>query len=712
MPQTKSEVRRQKAEGRSTGTTGLALLFVLSAARAATLTGVAMDALTRQPVPYATVSAPNLDRNTIADSAGWFRLELGPGLKSVTVAVSRVGYEERRWEKVDVSRPATLYLDPNPVRLEGITVSAFRSPTRLDQSGPVSIIERRNAPINGRLSVAELLWVSPSLATRDYGNLALIGVRGASAEQTLVLLDGVKLNSAQDNLFDLTTLPLAMAERIEVVRGNNSALYGANSIGGLVNIITPEPERLGVSGTTGTGSFGRRYLQVAHTNWSNPLGYVITGSTSRTGDRFAYRDTADSTRDRVNADISSQDVMAKGLFAQGPHRVSLLGEYNVTRRGEPGPTSWPADSARMEDYRGIAHLSYELKETDNARLESKLFHHQSWRHYWNPDTLSWVSDTHVTTVSGVMLKQTTHLARWATAIVGFEGGREQFQSTAVGAPLRLTGSGWAEARLKWLTLDIIPMARFDLLNESKPAPDSIVLHSNTRVLSPKLSLVYAGPQWLSLYASVGRSFRAPTFNERYWPADPWTRGNPQLRPEWATSVDLGASARYRSSLTGRLGFWHSSLTDLIQWQPDSAYVFKPVNLDTATITGAELELGALSRHISVVGHATYMVARSHGKDLIYRPRLNLAVSHQLSWRLVQLSWDVRETGKRYTNPDNTDSLPGFLLFDVGLGLTPTLGRLATALRGGVRNLFDKQYEVMKGYPVPGRNWYAELELRI
>jgi vitamin B12 transporter len=123
-------------------------------------------------------------------------------------------------------------------------------------------------------------------------------------------------------------------------------------------------------------------------------------------------------------------------------------------------------------------------------------------------------------------------------------------------------------------------------------------------------------------------------------------------------------------------------------------------------------LGALSRRISVVGHATYMVARSHGKDLIYRPRLNLAVSHQLSWRLVQLSWDVRETGKRYTNPDNTDSLPGFLLFDVGLGLTPTLGRLATALRGGVRNLFDKQYEVMKGYPVPGRNWYAELELRI
>jgi len=77
-----------------------------------------------------------------------------------------------------------------------------------------------------------------------------------------------------------------------------------------------------------------------------------------------------------------------------------------------------------------------------------------------------------------------------------------------------------------------------------------------------------------------------------------------------------------------------------------------------------------------------------------------------------LNWDVRETGQRYTNSANTDSLPRFLLFDVGVGFTPTLGRLTAALRGGIRNLFDKQHEMMKGYPIPGRNWYAELELRI
>jgi iron complex outermembrane receptor protein len=158
--------------------------------------------------------------------------------------------------------------------------------------------------------------------------------------------------------------------------------------------------------------------------------------------------------------------------------------------------------------------------------------------------------------------------------------------------------------------------------------------------------------------------------------------------------------------------WHSALTDLIQWQPDSLSVFRPVNLDTATITGAEVELGLVSKHVSVVGSTTYMLARSHDKDLIYRPRLNFTVSHALRWQLVQISWDVRHTGERFTDPDNTTLLPAFLLFDVGTAFTPTFGGLAAAVRGVVRNLFDRQYEVIKGYPLPGRNWYAELEVRL
>jgi outer membrane cobalamin receptor len=714
--QTKSKGKGQEAKAKTAGAIGLVLLLANLTA-AGTLRGVVLDGETQRPVAYAAITALTPNINTNADSTGAFALEIEPSLKHVTVTISRVGYEERRWEQVDVSRPATFYLRPIAVNLEGISISAFRTPSPIEKSGPVSVIESGDSPAEGHTNVAELLWISPSVTLKDYGNLTIIGLRGANTEQTSILLDGIRLNSAQDNLFDLTTLPLALAQRVEVVRGNNSALYGANSIGGLVNVITPEPDRFGAKATVGVGSFGKRYLQATQSNWSDPVGYVVAAGLNRTGDRFSYRDTSDSTRERINSAINSQDLMAKGIFAQGPHRVSLLGEYNVTRRGEPGPTSWPADSARMEDYRGIAHLTYELQETDNSRLEAKLYEHQLWRHYWNPDTLSWVNDTHVTTATGVTIKQTAHLARWASLVAGIEGERAQLRSSAIGVPRRWTGSGWAEARLRWRPFDIISMARYDWLNDSRQGPDSIPARSNTRVISPKLTLAYSGPDWLNLYASVGRSFRSPTFNELYWPQDPWTKGNPRLKPEWATSVDLSASARYGSLLSGKFGLWHSFLTDLIQWQPDSAYVYKPVNLDTATISGVELELGVSSSHTGITGNATYMQARSHGMDLIYRPRFSFTASPWAGWGPARLTADVRFTGQRYTSPDTlppnaVNSLPGFLVLDVGVELAPAFGKLGTALRGGIRNLLDRQCEVMKDYPVPGRNWYAELELKL
>jgi outer membrane cobalamin receptor len=104
-------------------------------------------------------------------------------------------------------------------------------------------------------------------------------------------------------------------------------------------------------------------------------------------------------------------------------------------------------------------------------------------------------------------------------------------------------------------------------------------------------------------------------------------------------------------------------------------------------------------------------------DLIYRPRLSYAVSPWVGWGPAQLTCDLRYTGQRYTTPDTlapneANSLPGFLLLDVGCAITPTVGRLGIALRGGIRNLLDHQYEVMRDYPIPGRNWYAELELKL
>lgn len=676
---------------------GLALGLGLS------FSGIVLDAYTRRPVPYAAIASTGRIA-TYTDTLG--RFELAGVFDTTALEVSRIGYVTR------LVHPAagemTIYLTPELINLEGITVSAFRTPTPQSRSGPVVVLSRQLLEPQGRTSIADAIALTPSLFAKDYANLSTVSLRGANSEQTLVLFDGVPLNSAQDNLADLTTLPLSLADRIEVMRGTNSALYGANSIGGLINIIPPEPDSFSARATGGIGSLGRRHTQFQHTNRLNRFGYALAGSLSRTGPRFSYRDTGNKANERINSDLAQAGLLARVAYCRD---VSLLAEYHESRRGVPGPVSRPSESARLDDSRTILHLTHTLRLSDNARLEAKAFHHRFWRHYWNPDTFAWTNDTHTTVASGIALKQTTHLLPWATAVAGLEAGYDRLTSTAIGNPDRLTGSGWLEARLGIPSFEVTPMARLDLSNSSH-LRDTIASSTFQAALSPKLVLAGSPLSWLDLYASVGRSFRRPTFNEMYWPEDQWTRGNPELRPEWATSIDFSATSRFGSWLNYRLGAWHSYLTDLIQWQPDSNFVYAPVNLDTATITGVEAESGTEFRHGGVSVTMTYMRARSAGKDLLYRPRLTLGVRHWLAWDPVRLSWEVRHTGSRYTNADNTDSLPGFLLLDLGCSFSPRAGPLRTALRLGVRNLLDRQYQVMKDYPVPGRTLYGELELEM
>jgi outer membrane cobalamin receptor len=158
--------------------------------------------------------------------------------------------------------------------------------------------------------------------------------------------------------------------------------------------------------------------------------------------------------------------------------------------------------------------------------------------------------------------------------------------------------------------------------------------------------------------------------------------------------------------------FRTSLTDLILWQADSAGVWRPANVDRATTTGAEIELETRTRHAGVRPNLAYLVARSNGRDLPYRPHLTVSVEHWLSWRWVRLGWNVRYTGSRFADAANSDTLPAYLLFDVGLDLSQRIGPVTADLRGGVRNLFDRRYQAVRDYPTPGRSFYSELELRI
>ena len=692
---------------------GLAALLLSVATPSLALEGRVLDARTGEPVPGATVFAFELGTWAVCGPEGGFQLRTDRD--ALSVEVSHVGYRPGIWEDLPADRPVTLRLVPGITRLGGITVTAHRLPVPADQAGPVSVLDRDAAAAGGRTDVARALEGTTGAIGRDYGNFTSVALRGANAEHTVFALDGIRLNSAQNGTFDATGLPLSIADRIEVARGGYSAVYGSSPVGGVVNVTTPRPERWGALVRAGLGAFGRKYCQFGHTAWHQPVGYVVGGSIESAANDFGWTDSAGAARTRANADAASRSLFAKGVFRSGRHDASLLGEYGTSDRGDPGSVRLPSDSARRRDTRGIALLSWSFREADEAALAVRGYRCRFWQNYTNPD---WsMNDTHDFGSLGIQVDQTVPLAGLGTAIAGFEAGSENLTSTSVSVSRRSTLAAWAQLHIRISTLTVAPVLRFERLRSRSGQPGE-EQGTTYLVASPKVTLNWSPADRLDVYAGLGRSFRAPTFNDLYWPDDPFGYGNPLLEPEWSTGIDVGVTGRAPGFLRWRVGWHHTRLTDLIQWQPDTAWRYHPVNVDSAVISGleldTELDLGPAGLEVGL----DWLDARSGPVTLIYRPALSGRATawarHRSGAVDARLGLTVEHAGRRFTDAANTDSLslPAYTLCHIEAVARRPFRRVGTGVRFGIRNLLDARYQSVAYYPLPGRTWYGGLELGI
>jgi outer membrane receptor protein involved in Fe transport len=540
-----------------------------------------------------------------------------------------------------------------------------------------------------------------------------VSLRGANAEHTLVAIDGVRQNSAQNGTFDLSTVPLEFADRIEVARGAASAVYGSNAVGGVVNVLTPDPTRLGAAVSGGLGSFGRSGLDFRHTNWVAPVGYLVAGELYSARNDFTYSE-AESTRQLANADIAREALMAKGRYQSGPHYGSILAEFGTTRRGVPGTVQLPSDSARRDDWRGQVIARYTVQPSGRLRTSAHAHASTDWQNYRDP--LWGANDTHRLSDGGVAVEQYWQLLRSIGLTGALEYEAERLQSTAVGSPRRGGLAATFQFRVQVHGFDVTHILRWDRIASRAKLADSVERRALLRAISPKVMATWSGLAPFEFFTAVGQGFRAPSFNDLYWPADAFSYGNPGLRPEYGQTVELAAAARLSRVARVRLGAYWNSLTDLIQWQPDSAFRFRPVNVQSAQIIGLELEGRAALGPAELELAGAWTSARSESLALIYRPALSGTVRG--GWRIPvpvlapQLSVGIEYTGPRFSDPANTDTLAGYLIVDAGLRLRPRLGPVKLDLETGLRNLLDERYETTRGYPTPGRNWFLELGLEI
>ena len=445
-----------------------------------------------------------------------------------------------------------------------VVVTGTAAPTPLDEADrdiaelPLPRAER---PLYD--SWFNLLQLDPALNLQQRapgGFLADLSIRGATYGQTLVLLDGMRLNDAQTSHFNLDLpIPLETVSSIDVLMGSGSTLYGSDAIGGVLNVRTRAAEAPELRLLAGVGNFG-----------TNEQHGVASFGSPRLFEQLAFaRDFSSGfapNRDYRNLSLSSLSTARSKLGAG-----SLLLAYSDKPYGADqfygNYPSWE----RIKTWFASAHqdLGDNTEASFAFRRHTDLFVLVRYapQIYTNRHLLdSWQGD----------LRRHDKLPLHAVLSYGAEGFSEAIDSTNLGVRSRTRGSGY-------LFYDLRSVRRFSLSAGIREE----VYGSGQVATSPSLS----GAAWLSsrirLRASASRAFRLPGYTDLYY-SDPANKGNPNLKPESATSYEGGLDAYFRPNLHSSVTVFQRRDTNVIDYvRATSADVWQATNFDKLHFTGVE-----------------------------------------------------------------------------------------------------------------------------
>ncbi len=576
-----------------------------------------------------------------------------------------------------------------PVTLDEVVVTATRTTTPVAKVlSDVTVLGREEIAQSGSLTVAELLSREAGVefySNGGEGKSSSLMLRGATAKQTVVLIDGVRIVSATAGTTSLEYLNLDAIERIEILRGPASSLYGADAIGGVVQIFTKRGSgKPSLSANVGVGAEGKRVI-----------GAGIAGKADRTAFNLAF---SHNQTDGISA------------------RSNRLSTYNPDRDG-------------FENTTYNASVQHQLAEGHS--LDLSAFQSESINQY---DSSAKAQDEAKSRLSGQSIKLHNRLAQNWNSTLGYNYSTDKSLNYTNGN--FNTASSYIETRQnQWQWQNELDLASAGQLALGLESTEQHVLSKNVYAKTRRTNnAAYVGYQgefgvhrlqgslrqddnsqfgghstgqigygfvpaagWL-LRAAYGTAFRAPTFNDLYWPAATYT-GNPNLKPEQAHNRELAAQWKAGSSKVTLTAF-DNKLDNMIQ-----ALSSGVVNIDQARIIGQTLEGSTVIAGINLSANITSQRARDEktGKTLQYRSKLHGGITASLALDRTTLSAELRAAGKRPTSAANTEYLRGYGV--VNLGADYQLDKQWT-LNTKLTNVGDKRYETVKDYNQPRRGWFV------
>jgi len=591
-----------------------------------------------------------------------------------------------------------------PTELDDVTVTATRTPVSIENSVvPVQVIDRAQIDHSQANSLQDLLRGRAGLDFANQGGngkITSLFLRGSNSNQVLVLVDGVRVASATSGMAALQDLPVDQIERVEIVRGPRSSLYGSEAIGGVIQIFTRNA--------------GKGLQQnLAITAGSNNLRQVSAGFSNR-GERGwisaqgGYQET-----DGINACRGTAAGWGAGCFADEPDRdgyrntsINVRGGYALTDTLSLEGHVLNADS--FNEYDGSI---FGGNEADNRQ---QVFGAK----------LAWAASERFNLTAQVGRNRDeadNYFADASTGTRSFASAFDTRRDTAsVQGDFTIAEGQQITAGADWQNDKVTSSTAFDIdqrdnlgvfaeyqgqfgahsLQASVRNDDNEQFGNHT---TGSLGYGFAFGNGFRLTASAGTGFKAPTFNDLYYPGF----SNPNLKPEESKSLNLGI-AQYADNWNWTFNAYETRVDQLIGYDSN----FDLVNVAEARIRGAELT-GYLSlAGFDINAQASFTDPRDHTSGaatydnlLARRARTSGRLDVDKSFGPLRLGVTAAGSGHRFDNAANSVRLAGYGTVDVRVEYAIND---AWSLQAKAANVFDREYETVAWYNQPGREYQLTL----
>ncbi|MBD2251359.1 TonB-dependent receptor plug domain-containing protein [Nostoc parmelioides] len=620
-----------------------------------------------------------------------------------------------------------------------------REGTVKDSTRPVYVITGEEMEAQGARTVREALRFLPGIlgdGTVGTEVNALSGqfIRGSNTGQVLILLDGRPINNLGGGGFDLSEFTTNNIERVEVLPGGGSTLYGSDAIGGVINIVTRRPtEQITTETKVNFGSYGLNQQSIQNSGKSGDIAWVV--GYNRTQAQNNYRFTIpeanfEGTRRNNDALFNNFNVKLEANLGKR-NTLTLSTLYLGKEQGVPGGVPIPlpqfgqgffnslTDNNRKYTDQVLTDLTWNSKlgSGDDSLLTARVYADFLNTRFDNRSGAI-TSQNRFDTKQDSYGIQTTHSWKFAknqTLVYGFDYRNTNVRNTTFRYSTNITTENYDDAIGQGAIFgryEINFSPSFSMNLGVRQDFSSLVNGSFT---SPSIGAKFAVSDSTTLRTNYIRNFRAPTivnlFNN-----NPTNIGNPDLKPEKGDSFDVGIDQRLGNIGLLRLTFFSNRVSDTIAF----TRLTPPINGNTGTYeniglvqtTGIEASLNLqLARNVYAFVNYTAndpRILRSANpaevdKELRFAgaDKLNLGVSYEnpQGWYLGVL---MNSLNGYPTNNINTEFLSGYTTFDFKLRV-PISDSLV--LTGSLDNMFDQRYQLFPGYPDGGRVFQVGLSSR-